>query len=53
MEEKETLTAKDIEHIHTLLHVVKNNKKEFSTFTRLEDAQYQEVLDRFNRSKIN
>jgi len=53
MQEKETLTVKDIEHIHTLLHVVKNNKKEFSTFTRLEDEQYQEVLNRFNRSKIN
>lgn len=50
--EKDTaLTIEDLELIHTFLYAVKNNKHGAFTFTRLSDEQYQEVLNRFNRSK--
>lgn len=45
------LTIEDLELIHTFLYAVKNNKHGTFTFTRLSDEQYQEVLNRFNKSK--
>jgi len=45
------LTVADIERIHVFLYAVKNNKQGAFTFTRLKDEQYQEVLDRFNKTK--
>ncbi len=48
---KPELTIQDIELLHTFLYAVKNNKHGVFTFTRLSDEQYQEVLNRFNKSK--
>lgn len=45
------LTIEDLELIHTFLYAVKNNKHGAFTFTLLSDEQYQEVLNRFNKSK--
>lgn len=45
------LTLEDIELLHTFLYAVKNNKHGAFTFTRLSNEQYQEVLNRFNKSK--
>lgn len=45
------LTIEDMELIHTFLYAVKNNKHGAFTFTRLSNEQYQEVLNRFNKSK--
>lgn len=45
------LTIEDLELIHTFLYAVKNNKHGAFTFTRLSNEQYQEVLNRFNKSK--
>ena len=47
------LTIEDIERIHTFLYAIKHNKQgvfTFTRFTRLSDEQYQEVLNRFNKS---
>ena len=45
------LTIEDIERLHTFLYAVKNNKSGCFTFTRLSDEQYQEVLNRFNKTR--
>jgi len=45
------LTLQDIERIHTFLYAIKNHKQGTFTFTRLSDEQYQEVLDRFNKTR--
>lgn len=45
------LTVADIERIHVFLYAVKNNKQGAFTFTRLKDEQYQEVLEKFNKTK--
>jgi hypothetical protein len=47
------MTIEDIERIHTFLYAIKHNKQGVFTFTRLEDKQYQEVLNRFNKLKDN
>lgn len=45
------LTIADIEKLHTFLYAVKNNKQGAFTFTRLSDEQYEEVIQRFNKTK--